>query len=75
MVLYTKSKDGLMRANHTATVRLTREERAQLAVIAKAEGVPLSRLLARCLHDGIACAVSAAIQDGVVKPITQEKGE
>lgn len=61
---YTRSRDGIMRVNLRATIRVTREEMADLSKLAKEEGEEsLRQFLYQCLRDGIYAAQSRAEDD------------
>jgi len=50
---FTRSKDGVERCEVRVTLRLSREELAELEECAALQGEPLSVYLLECLHDGL----------------------
>lgn len=50
---YTMSKDGVLRINLVATIRVEKEERARLSQRAKKQGMTLTKYLNDCLLCGV----------------------
>jgi hypothetical protein len=60
---YTKSRDGIERANIIVKHRVTREDYVWLAARAKSMGMTVQRFLGACLDDGLNNDQLAAEED------------